>query len=204
MEGLTWEQIYRLLKLRNRNITKNDIRTQNHTAVAAIRDIWHSPEMEIENITTNKDKFKDIFNCLRESLSIGEKYYKFIVQTCEKDKKYELFSEWECFLIEAMHNPKFDLLIPEIHHVWAHEDKTIEMTNYRECQDRVINNINIKFSAQLEERLNSLKEKLKLYGTDRQSVRDTLMKFISTDVNFKFVSTDPSFDIPESIFLGIR
>jgi hypothetical protein len=218
MEGLTWEQIYRLLKLKNqdttKNVTKEDIRLKNHKAVADLRDIWHSPEMKIDNIENIKKngKFQDIFNCLSKSLSIAEEYYTFITkifsnlpdQKLDKDKESEHITQWEDFLVKAMNDPTFDLLLPEIHHDWAHKDETIDMKEYLFCQDRIIDNINNKFEPQLKERLSSLKEKLKLYGTDRQSVRDTLMTFVKTDQNFKFSSTDPNFDIPESIFLGSR
>lgn len=202
MEGLTWHQIDRLLVLRGSKLTEEEIRNENHRAVAAIREIWHDLNKEMQRRTKNEsnnektysktttdEEILNLFEYLKDSLLIAEEYYSTVYSSVLDT---EGIKKWESFLLIAMDNPKFDLLLPEIHHVWSH-DNQYDMAIYANDQDKIIDDINKKFMGQLAENITLFKGKLKLCGIEKQDIQNTLMNFIHDNFDV---------DIPKDIFLG--
>jgi hypothetical protein len=161
MESLTWEQIYRLLKIRDSNLTEEQIRQENHKAVDAIREAWHSIEAEeIDSYRQSLEK-SCIFQDMNDSLRVAQSYYDIFANTSTAIEDSELI-KWESFLLIAMHRPKLDLLLPEIHHSWVHDmgkANNLDIDEYKDRNNKIIDNINNKFKGYLDEQLSLLKKK---------------------------------------------
>jgi hypothetical protein len=198
MESLTWEQIYRLLKLRDSGLTEEQIRQLSHKAVGIIREAWHGlelDEIEVKSQAHEKDK---LFHEMGDSLKIAQLYYDIFANTSTKIESKD-FKKWESFLLIAMHqDPKLDLLLPEIHHSWVHDmgkTNNLDMYEYNEKNNTIIDSIDNEFEKYLDEQLNILKKKLKFCGNKKQDVQETLMSFVNNDLAVR---------IPEGNFLGNR
>lgn len=189
IESLTWKQIHRLLKIRDNDISEDEIRSKNHQAVGKIREAWHDDKIGIENREdSDKDKLKKE---MEDSLLLAQQYYNLINN--QEKFSIEQFREWEKFLLKSMRMPKLDLLLPEIHHSWIHGqiNSEIDRDIYKNRSADIMDNISEKFEENLRIKLEDLKQKLKFCGNKKKDIQDILMSIIPTE-------------IPEDYFLGDR
>lgn len=190
MEGLTWEQISRILKIRGIHLTKEQIRVENHKAVDEIRNAWHSFEKRKGDSQENKENLKKE---MEKALLLAQKYYDLI--NVPGKFSSEQFQKWEAFLLISMDRQKLDLLLPEIHHSWVHQQdqEYIDKEEYKNRSTCIMENINREFKELLSKKLDVLKQKLKFCGNKAQNIHDTF-----TDVEIFPLG------IPANVFLGAR
>jgi hypothetical protein len=194
MESLTWPQIHRLLKIRGSDITEDEIRDKNHKAVEKIREVWHDSIVSSKH-RKDPDKIK-LKKEMEKSLLLAQKYYDLINnQDIFSSSEFE---EWEQFLLESMKQSRLDLLLPEIHHSWVHEnienDKSREL--YKKKSSDIMDHVIKRFEGNLSEKLGQLKQKLKFCGNKRRDIQDILMEEIFSGISEQ--------TIPINYFLGDR
>ena len=101
MESLTWEQIYRLLKLRDNDLKEDQIRDRNHKAVDIIREAWHGIESDEIEVNQQSIGREHLIKDMGDSLKIAQLYYNLFASTSAKIADKDLI-KWESFLLLAM------------------------------------------------------------------------------------------------------
>jgi hypothetical protein len=180
LESLTWEQIHRVLKIRDVSATREEIMNMNHKSVDKIREAWHYIDI---GISTEKNENSDLKKQMNSALISAQKYYELIND--ESLFAIEQFANWEMFILQSAREPKLDLLLPEIHHSWIHEKlvDSNDMKIYKDKSSKIVHNINERFEQHLIFQLNSLKQKIRFCGNKKKDIQDVLIGFIPPGIS---------------------